>query len=213
MFATHPWAQNEQGLEPSGSGSSIRGTWYWNRYPGLMCDTESYIYVALLEETGYMSRNKYASGSEIQADGTGWQRRRQMNFNAFTCNEEPLPSLNKVDDGWTRMPSFSVLIGGPQSLQPDYIERIKTVDMVRHAKIREGAHDIVQSAVSADLLTPWYPGWCKRPCFHDDYLSAFNLPNVELVEIRHQGISHCTAKGLVVNHVEYELDAIILSTG
>jgi hypothetical protein len=38
------------------------GTWYWNRYPGLMCDTESYIYMPLLEETGYMPRFKYAYG-------------------------------------------------------------------------------------------------------------------------------------------------------
>lgn len=30
------------------------GTWYWNRYPGVACDIESYCYVPLLEETGYM---------------------------------------------------------------------------------------------------------------------------------------------------------------
>ena len=29
------------------------GTWYWNRYPGCMCDVESYTYLPLLEETGY----------------------------------------------------------------------------------------------------------------------------------------------------------------
>ncbi|KAL3434411.1 hypothetical protein BDV09DRAFT_204761 [Aspergillus tetrazonus] len=361
------------------SAAGFGGTWYWNRYPGLMCDTESYIYMPLLEETGYMPRNKYASGNEIrehaeriaqtyglatrvmfrtvvekldwneaekvwtvtgsmlgvanngqtdntmsfqmvsqftimasgsfasprvpdypnifdykgklfhtarwdynytggsvenpkmlgladktvaiigtgasavqivpqlakysnklivfqrtpagvdarnncptdpvwwetetQAEGTGWQKRRQANFNAFTCNEKPLPSVNKVDDGWTRMPSFSILIGGPQGLDPDYVDRMRAVDMNRQEKIRARAHNIVQSEDSADLLTPWYPGWCKRPCFHDDYLSAFNLPNVELVDIRHSGISHFTANGLVANDVEYELDAIILSTG
>lgn len=41
------------------------GTWYWNRYPGLMCDVESYIYMPLLEETGYMPKNKYAYGPEL----------------------------------------------------------------------------------------------------------------------------------------------------
>lgn len=41
------------------------GTWYWNRYPGLRCDVESYIYLPLLEETGYMPREKYATGNEI----------------------------------------------------------------------------------------------------------------------------------------------------
>jgi cyclohexanone monooxygenase len=43
------------------------GTWYWNRYPGAACDTESYIYMPLLEEVGYMPTEKYARGPEIAA--------------------------------------------------------------------------------------------------------------------------------------------------
>ncbi|MDG2026048.1 MAG: NAD(P)/FAD-dependent oxidoreductase [Acidimicrobiales bacterium] len=42
------------------------GTWYWNRYPGIACDVESYIYLPLLEEVGYVPKNKYAYGSEIR---------------------------------------------------------------------------------------------------------------------------------------------------
>nr|GAT53182.1 predicted protein [Mycena chlorophos] len=42
------------------------GTWYWNRYPGLMCDVESYIYMPLLEETGYMPKHRYAYGDELR---------------------------------------------------------------------------------------------------------------------------------------------------
>lgn len=42
------------------------GTWYWNRYPGLHCDVESYIYLPLLEETGYIPTQKYAAGKEIR---------------------------------------------------------------------------------------------------------------------------------------------------
>ncbi|MCC6707101.1 MAG: NAD(P)/FAD-dependent oxidoreductase [Gammaproteobacteria bacterium] len=41
------------------------GTWYWNRYPGAQCDVESYIYLPLLEETGYMPSQKYAFQPEI----------------------------------------------------------------------------------------------------------------------------------------------------
>src|SRR3974390_1455428 len=41
------------------------GTWYWNRYPGVMCDVESYIYMPMLEELGYIPRNRYAFGGEI----------------------------------------------------------------------------------------------------------------------------------------------------
>ena len=43
------------------------GTWYWNRYPGLRCDVESYIYLPFLEETGYVPSERYVRGSEIFA--------------------------------------------------------------------------------------------------------------------------------------------------
>ncbi len=41
------------------------GTWYWSRYPGAACDVESYIYMPLLEETGYIPTEKYAKATEI----------------------------------------------------------------------------------------------------------------------------------------------------
>ena len=43
------------------------GTWYWNRYPGAACDIESYIYMPMLEETGYVPTEKYAKAPEIFA--------------------------------------------------------------------------------------------------------------------------------------------------
>jgi len=47
------------------SGGDFGGTWYWNRYPGAQCDIESYCYLPLLEETGYMPREKYSFAPEI----------------------------------------------------------------------------------------------------------------------------------------------------
>ncbi|SDR15874.1 flavin-containing monooxygenase [Actinopolyspora saharensis] len=44
----------------------VGGTWYWNRYPGVRCDIESYIYLPLLEELGYVPSEKYARGEEIR---------------------------------------------------------------------------------------------------------------------------------------------------
>jgi cation diffusion facilitator CzcD-associated flavoprotein CzcO len=44
----------------------IGGTWYWNRYPGVMCDVESYIYMPMLEEMDYVPTTKYAFGDEIR---------------------------------------------------------------------------------------------------------------------------------------------------
>ena len=49
------------------AGADVGGTWYWNRYPGAQCDVESYIYLPLLEETGYIPQEKYAYGPEIYA--------------------------------------------------------------------------------------------------------------------------------------------------
>ncbi|HYL59823.1 MAG TPA: NAD(P)/FAD-dependent oxidoreductase [Candidatus Acidoferrales bacterium] len=48
-------------------GGDFGGTWYWNRYPGAQCDIESYIYLPLLEETGYMPKEKYSFAPEILA--------------------------------------------------------------------------------------------------------------------------------------------------
>jgi cation diffusion facilitator CzcD-associated flavoprotein CzcO len=44
----------------------VGGTWYWNRYPGVRCDIESYVYMPLLEETGAMPTERYAKGEEIR---------------------------------------------------------------------------------------------------------------------------------------------------
>ncbi len=44
----------------------VGGTWYWNRYPGVMCDVESYMYMPMLEELGYVPTTRYASGEEIR---------------------------------------------------------------------------------------------------------------------------------------------------
>src|SRR5471032_2184391 len=48
-------------------GGDFGGTWYWNRYPGAACDIESYIYLPLLEEIGYVLVEKYSRAGEILA--------------------------------------------------------------------------------------------------------------------------------------------------
>ena len=47
------------------SGGDFGGTWYWNRYPGAQCDIESYCYLPLIEELGYMPKEKYSFAPEI----------------------------------------------------------------------------------------------------------------------------------------------------
>jgi cyclohexanone monooxygenase len=47
------------------AGADFGGTWYWNRYPGAQCDIESYCYLPLLEELGYVPKEKYSYVNEI----------------------------------------------------------------------------------------------------------------------------------------------------
>src|SRR5215468_669694 len=47
------------------SAGDFGGTWYWNRYPGAMCDVESYCYLPLLEELNYVPKHKYSFAPEI----------------------------------------------------------------------------------------------------------------------------------------------------
>lgn len=57
--------------------------------------------------------------------------------------------------------------------------------------------------------TRWYSGWCKRPCFHDEYLQAFNRLNVELVDTDGKGLDGITRNGIQAGDKEYEVDVII----
>jgi len=48
-------------------GGGFGGTWYWNRYPGAMCDTESTVYMPMCEEVGYVPPHRYCYSREIMA--------------------------------------------------------------------------------------------------------------------------------------------------
>src|SRR6201990_2384105 len=64
-------------------GGDFGGTWYWNRYPGAMCDVESYCYLPLLEELGYMPKHKYSFAPEILAHSQRIARHYRLYDNAL----------------------------------------------------------------------------------------------------------------------------------
>lgn len=158
-------------------------------------------------------RHNERAHSESEFMGPGWQHKRAENFNAFLSNEEPLPEVNLVNDEWTKMPSNSLLIGGPSNLEPGYKEKMIEKDMVHQKAIRGRVSDIVDDPKTAESLTPWYYSWCKRPCFSDDFLETFNKPNVTLVDTKGVGITAVTEKGIMACGVEHELDVIVFCTG
>ncbi|HEX2575544.1 MAG TPA: monooxygenase, partial [Aquihabitans sp.] len=72
---------------------------------------------------------------------------------------------------------------------------------------------VVEDPATAEKLKPWYGKHCKRICFHDDYLAAFNQPNVHLVDTDGRGVQQVTAAGPVVDGAEYELDLLVYASG
>jgi cation diffusion facilitator CzcD-associated flavoprotein CzcO len=329
--------------------ADVGGTWYWNRYPGIACDVESYVYMPLLEELGYLPSEKYAKGREIwehcrriaahydlyrdaclqtevqeirwepascrwvistdrgdqirarfvaMANGylqkpklpgidgitnfgghtfhtsrwdydytgddlsglsdkrigiigtgataiqcvprlaeaaghlfvfqrtpstvdvranrptdpdwaaalePGWQQRRMENFQILTAGGSSDEDL--VDDAWTSLTKKMPIVneGGPNAAE--------LADFAKMEEIRARVDSIVTDAATAEALKPWYGYYCKRPCFHDEYLQAFNRDNVTLVDTQGLGVEQITADGVVVAGTEYPLDCLIFATG
>jgi cation diffusion facilitator CzcD-associated flavoprotein CzcO len=77
-------------------GGDFGGAWYWNRYPGAQCDIESYIYLPLLEETGYVPKEKYSFAAEIRAHA----RRIGETFDLYkdACFQTEISALTWLDD-------------------------------------------------------------------------------------------------------------------
>jgi cyclohexanone monooxygenase len=343
-------------------GGDFGGTWYWNRYPGAACDVESYIYLPLLEEIGYVPREKYSRAPEIlehsraigrffdlyrdacfqtevtelrwdDADarwivftnrgdrmrarfvcmangplhrpklpgidgiedfrghsfhtsrwdygytggdsnggltgltgkrvgiiGTGatavqcvphlgaaaehlyvfqrtpssidvranrptdpawaeslepgWQARRMDNFNHLVSGVFEPEDL--VDDGWTDIIG-NLLIkvrSGEADLSGDGLSRtMELADFEKMEQIRARVDAIVADPRTAESLKPYYRQFCKRPCFHDEYLDTFNRSNVTLVDTQGRGVERITEHAVVVDGVEYEIDCLIYATG
>lgn len=345
------------------AGADYGGTWYWNRYPGAQCDIESYIYLPLLEETGYIPTQKYVMGAEIYehtrriaehfdlypiacfqtrvtgltwdetlnqwhvttnrgdtmraryvivasgpasrpklpgiegldrfegptfhtsrwdyeytggdtygglnklADkrvaiiGTGataiqvvphvgrdaghlyvfqrtpssvdvrgnrptdpewvktlkpgWQRERQDNFNAI-LGGQPV-EVDLVNDMWTDARKYQSLmsahVDGEGSLE-EMMLLAELADFQKMTDVRARVDAVVEDRATAEALKPWYPRYCKRPTFHDDYLPTFNRPNVTLVDTSDSlGVERITPTGVVANGVEYPVDCIVFATG
>ena len=344
-------------------GGDFGGTWYWNRYPGAACDIESYIYLPLLEETGYMPVEKYSKAPEILAHsrriaehfnlydkaclqteitglnwddeanvwvietdrgdrmtadhvvmsngplnrpklpgipgvesfkghsfhtsrwdydytggnslggltglkgkrvgiiGTGatavqcvphiaegaeqlyvfqrtpssidvrdnkptdadwaaslapgWHKDRMENFNTLVSGGFAPEDL--VMDGWTDIIRNLLFIAqqeGNKNLGPEKLaELAELADFQKMEQVRGRVDSVVQDKATADALKPWYRQFCKRPCFHDDYLPTFNRDNVTLVDTNGQGVERITENAIVANGETYEIDCLIYATG
>jgi cation diffusion facilitator CzcD-associated flavoprotein CzcO len=346
-------------------GGDFGGTWYWNRYPGAQCDTASFVYMPLLEETGHMPTEKYAHAPEIRAHcsnigrqfglyknalfhtqvsklswlegsrcwqietrqgdcftsqfigmgtgplhvpklpgipgiesfkghsfhtsrwdygytggspegapltqlsdkrvgiiGTGatsvqcvphlaraakqlfvfqrtpssvdvrdnaptdpkwfetiatpgWQQRWLENFTENQAGGTAKEDL--VQDGWTdlsrriraRIAALPASERTPQAMWSAW----EDADFEKMEEIRQRAEEIVEDKATAENLKAWYRQLCKRPCFHDEYLQAFNQPSTTLVDTDGKGVEKIVEDGVVVNGEHFQLDCLIYASG
>ena len=94
----------------------------------------------------------------------------------------------------------------------EYLRSAEELDFGIMEEHRRGSTSWSPTPTSAAILKPYYRYLCKRPCFHDEYLEAFNRPNVTLVDCP-AGIERVTERGPVVDGTQYEVDCLVYGTG
>lgn len=348
------------------AGGDVGGVWYWNRYPGAMCDTAALIYLPLLEETGYMPSMKYVEAHEIWgharriaeqydlydhallstsvtglrwdetatrwvietdrgdefraqfvAMGTGplqrpklpgipgidtfaghtfhtsrwdygytggapsgepmdnlagkrvgiigtgatavqciprlardagelyvfqrtpssidvrnnhpidphefaalqpgWQR--EWLFNFATLQTGGFADEDYVKDGWTDIAKrirdrVVVEATAAGEMTPDLLAKAYSdSDDEKMEELRARVDSIVEDPATAEALKPWYRQLCKRPCFHDEYLQAYNVPTCHLVDTDGRGVERIDETGVWASGRHYELDCLVFASG
>jgi cation diffusion facilitator CzcD-associated flavoprotein CzcO len=149
---------------------------------------------------------------------TGWQQKWLMNFAVLQTGGFADEDL--VQDGWTDISQrirdrIVAEIGqtgapfGPEDFRRAYEES----DDEKMTEIRARVDAIVEDRETATALKAWYRQLCKRPCFHDEYLQAFNEPGVHLVDTDGRGVEAIDQTGVWVAGVHYELDCLIFASG
>ncbi|MEJ0025508.1 MAG: NAD(P)/FAD-dependent oxidoreductase [Rhizomicrobium sp.] len=144
----------------------------------------------------------------------GWQQARMDNFNALVSGVPQKEDL--VNDGWTDIIGNMLALMRKQSeagAATDIATTMQLADFKKMEQIRARAAETVRDKATAEALKPYYNQFCKRPCFHDDYLETFNRPNVTLVDTDGKGVERITERGVVANGREYALDCLIYGTG
>ena len=106
------------------------------------------------------------------------------------------------------------------ALPPEDLHAREDDGGVRGLRLREdggdpgpGRRDRRRTRRRPQRLKAWYRQLCKRPCFHDEYLQAFNEPGTHLVDTDGKGVERITETGVVAAGGEYEVDCIIYASG
>ena len=141
----------------------------------------------------------------------GWQQERRDNFGGIVMGEQR--EVDLVQDGWTDM--AAKLRQMPKAESKEHLALLLEIaDFRKMNEVRDRVDEFVSDPGLAEQLKPYYKFLCKRPTFNDEFLPAFNRDNVTLVDVSDsKGIDRITARGVVANGKEYEVDCIIYASG
>ncbi|MGI9645393.1 MAG: flavin-containing monooxygenase, partial [Ilumatobacteraceae bacterium] len=145
----------------------------------------------------------------------GWQDEWRMNFT--TLQTGGFADEDLVMDGWTDITKriMQKLFDSPNpDISPEgFMQAYYDSDDEKMTEIRARVDELVGDPDTADALKPWYRQLCKRPCFHDEYLQAYNVPGTHLVDTDGKGVERIDETGVWVGEVHYELDCIVYASG
>jgi cation diffusion facilitator CzcD-associated flavoprotein CzcO len=147
----------------------------------------------------------------------GWQQRWLLNF--ATLQTGGFADEDLVKDGWTDISQrirdrVIVDLGKGAEFGPEaFLKAYEDSDDEKMTEIRARVDTIVDDPATAEALKPWYRQLCKRPCFHDEYLQAYNRPNTHLVDTAGKGVERIDETGVWVGGVHYDLDCIVFASG
>ena len=149
--------------------------------------------------------------------GPGWQR--EWLFNFATLQTGGFADVDYVKDGWTDIAQrirdrVIAEMGSGAEFTPDSFRKAyEESDDEKMTEIRARVEAIVSDPATAEALKPWYRQLCKRPCFHDEYLQAYNVPTCHLVDTDGQGVERIDETGVWVGGEHYDLDLLIFASG
>lgn len=147
----------------------------------------------------------------------GWQKKWLINF--CTLQTGGFADEDLVKDGWTDIAQrirdrvVAEISNGAEFTPETFRTAFEDSDDEKMEEIRARVDAIVSDPATAEALKPWYRQLCKRPCFHDEYLQAYNVPTCHLVDTDGQGVRRVDETGVWVGDQHYELDCIIFASG
>jgi cation diffusion facilitator CzcD-associated flavoprotein CzcO len=142
----------------------------------------------------------------------GWSRARRERLATISSGRTALKGNDDFLSG--KVTDFKVRKTHARELTPEELMEKQLDSNFRiMEQIRARVDATVKDPKTAAALKPYYTYGCKRPAFHDEFLPAFNLPHVTLVDTAPLGVAEINTKGVIHDGVEYPVDVLIYATG